>query len=104
MSILTRLLKKRGVNNTDELTKEERVDFDNWKKILSKEDIKLSDVEEFCTANINNIETQFKDLSNSKEKIERLVLLHSVYSSMKNLINSPRAEREQLENYLTNLL
>lgn len=104
MSILTRLLEKKGIKSPEELTPEERVDFDNWKKVLSKEDIKLSDVEEFCASNIRNIEAKFKDLDNSKEKIERLVLLHSVYSSMKNLINSPRAEREQLENYLTQLL
>lgn len=104
MSILSRILQKKGIKSPEELTPEERVDFDSWKKILSKEDIQLKDVEEFCIANINNIEAQFKDLSNSNEKLERLVLLHSVYSSMKHLINSPRAEREQLENYLNGLL
>ena len=104
MSILSRLLEKKGIKSPEELTPEERVDFDNWKKVLSKEDIKLSDVEEFCSSSIRSIEAKFKDLDNSKEKIERLVLLHSVYSSMKNLINSPRAEREQLEKYLTQLL
>ena len=104
MSILSRLLEKKGIKSTEELTPEERVDFDNWKRILSKEDIELSDVEEFCASNIKNIEAKFKDLDNSKEKLERLVLLHSVYSSLKNLINSPRAEREQLEQYLTQLL
>lgn len=104
MGILSRLLEKKGIKSTEELTLEERVDFDNWKKILSKEDINLSDVEEFCASNIRNIEAKFKDLDNSKEKLERLVLLHSVYSSLRNLINSPRAEREQLEQYLTQLL
>ena len=104
MNILSKLLQKKGIKSVEELTQEERRDFDQWKRVLSKEDINTKDIEEFCSAQIKTIEAQFKDLSISKEKLERLVLLHSVYSSIKDLINSPRAERENLEKYLTQLL
>ena len=104
MSILSELLKRRGIKSTEELSPDERVEYDNWKATLSKEDISLKDVEGFCGIQIANIEAQFKDLANSKEKIERLVLLHSVYSAIKSLINSPGAERENMEKYLTQLL
>lgn len=105
MSILTELLKRRGINSTEELSKEERVEFDQWKAVLSKEDITLKDVSEFCTIQLNNIEAQFKDHANYEtDKIKRLALLHSVYGSLKSLIESPRAERENLEKYLTQLL
>jgi len=104
MSILSKLLQKRGIKDVSELDKEEQKTFAEWQRVLSKDDISLKDVESFCSMQVLNIEAQFKDLNTSKEKIERLVLLHSVYSSLKNLINSPRQERESLEKYLTQLL
>lgn len=104
MSILTRLLQKRGMKDASELSEEEKVTFDGWRATLAKDDISLNDVEMFCTSNLRIIEDQFKDLANSKEKIERLVLLHSVYSSLKGIINSPRLEKENLEKYLQSLL
>ncbi len=104
MSILSELLKRRGIKDTEELSKEERVEYDNWKAVLSKEDISLKDVEEFCGMQIAHIEAQFKNLDNPPEKTARLALVHSVYSSIKHIINSPRQERENLEKHLTQLL
>lgn len=104
MSILSKILAKRGIKDVSELDKDEQETFETWSKVLSKDEITLKDVDEFCGIQIATIETQFKDLSNSREKLERLVLQHSIYSTLKLLINSPQKERESLEKYLTQLL
>ena len=104
MSIITELLKRRGIKSKEELIKEELQEFEQWETILAKEDISLKDVEEFCKIQLSITEGKFKDLDNTPQKTEKLVLLHSVYSGIRNLINSPRQERENLENYLRQLL
>lgn len=104
MSILSKLLERKGIKDTSELSTEEHIQFEDWQRTLSKQDITLKDIEEFCTMQLANIGAQFKDLNTPKEKLERLVTLHSVYSTLKDIINSPRQERENLEKYLTQLL
>ena len=104
MNILSKLFKKRGIKDYTELSGEERVQYENWKAILSKEDLSISDVKDFCNDQLTIIETQFKDLDRDLNKTERLVLLHSVYTAIMTLLDSPRVERENLEKYLTGLL
>lgn len=103
MSILSKLLEKRGLK-PEELSTEEKETIKQWQLTLSQGAITVSSIELFCNNNITNIENQFKNLDNSKEKLERLVLLHNVYSSLVKIINSPKIEKEALEKYLTTLL
>lgn len=102
MNILSRLLQKKNIKAED-LTPEEKDTIQNWKVILSKE-ITLDTISNFCQYQLSEIERQFKDLNNSKEKLERLVIQHSVYSSIRDLIKTPQADRESLINYLTSLI
>ena len=103
-NLLLRLLQKRKIKDFTELSEDERETFEGWKKVLAKEDLEIKDISKFCESQLDYIETQFKDLDISSQKLGRLVLLHSVYSTLRNLIEGPRAEREQLEEYLTSLL
>lgn len=103
-NILSKILGKRGIKDVSELAPEERGTFDEWKKILETENMGPEALLEFCTGQLGIIEAQFGDVNNSDEKVRRLVLLHSVYASIRNLINSPKAEREALITYLTGLL
>ena len=103
MNILSKLLEKKGLKPED-LSPEERGTIEQWQKTLSEGEVTLKTITTFCDHNIGYIENQFKDLNNSDEKIKRLALLHSVYSSLRNVINAPKAEKENLENYLTSLL
>lgn len=100
--LLEKLLKKRNVEVKD-LTPEEKVDFDKWQRILT-EDVSVDSVSKFCRAQLDMIEMQMRDLNTSKEKLERLVVLFSVYSALNKLLNSPKAEREVLEKYLNSML
>lgn len=103
-NILSRLFEKRGIKDITELTKEEQVDFNNWKTILDKEEITIKDIVELCDNVTSSIEKQFKDLDVSNEKLAKLTLQHSIYKTFRDLVNAPRAERESLVEYLTSLL
>lgn len=103
-NILSRLLGKRGIKDVSELAPEERGTFEEWKRILETEQVSPESLVEFCNGQLTLIEAKFGDVDNSDDKVRRLVLLHSVYASVRNLISSPKAEREALIRYLTSLL
>ncbi len=104
ISILSKLLKKRGIQNVEELSSEEREKFDSWQKILSSGEITVDKIKEFCYNEIKRIESQWKDLNNSHEKNQRLIIMHTVYKQLSILIDSPKTERESLEKYLQSLI
>ena len=83
---------------------EERETFDGWNKILTNKEVAVSDITDLCSFMLKDIEGQFKNLDNSREKTERLVLLYTVYASLRDLIERPATERQNLITYLTKLL
>lgn len=102
--LLSKLLQKRNVT-VDDLTKEEKVWFDEKQRILSQPDIiTLEDFQKFCRSQIDLIETQWRNLDNATLKNERLVILHMVYSNILRAATASKAEREILEDHLTQLL
>ena len=103
MGLLNRLLEKKGIK-PEELSKEESQTIEGWKKTLSEGEITLEKVGEFCELQLSVIKGLFKDLDNSKEKLEKLVTMFNVYSSILGAIKSPQAQRESLEKYLISLL
>ncbi len=50
------------------------------------------------------IEAQFRDISNSKDKNERLIIYHNVYSAIKRVIKAPKSEKEALETQLRQMI
>lgn len=101
MSILTRLLEKRGVQEKD-LSGEEKVQFDTWKKTLSEGDITVESIKGFCVRMIDVIEQKWRDFE-YKDK-EKLLASHTVYKALLGIIDGPKVEKEQLEKYLLNLI
>ena len=104
MSILDKILMKRGIKDVSELSEEERGTFENWKAVLSEENVTVEKIKEFCLLQIGMVEAQFKNLDNTAEKNGRLILLHSVYSSILGAIDGPAEQRKALEKHLTTLL
>ena len=103
-SILYKLLKKRGIESLDQLEPEEKRDFDNWNAVLSKEELTISDVKEFCQGQIGIIEMKWRDYTIDKEKKAEYIPYHTVYKILLQAIDSPRSTREQLEKHLLNLI
>lgn len=103
-NILSKLFQKRGIKDATELDQEERQQFDEWQLVLNKPDATIEDVVKFCDGAITSIEAQFGDLDVPDEKKVKLTLQHAIYSNIKNIINAPTAEKENLIKYLTELL
>ena len=101
MSILSRLLEKRGVKEED-LSTEEKAQFDKWKRTLSEGEITVPKIKEFCERMIAAIETKWRDFEYTNK--ERLLPYHTAYKSILGILDGPKTEKEQLEKYLITLL
>ena len=104
MSILEKILIKAGVSSPDELSQEEKVTYDNWRKILSKEELTLKDIQDFCKTQIDIIETRWKSYDTPNEKKSELIPYHTVYRTLLQVIESPKQERSNLESQLNNYI
>ena len=110
-SLLTKLLNKRGIKR-EELDEKpivpgfpsERNQFERWESILSGEGVTLDKVAEFCKAQVESIELQWKNLDNAPQKNERLIIAHTIYSTLLKTIKAPEVERVELEKYLNDLI
>ena len=103
LGILHKLLQKRGIESLDQLTTEEKKDFDTWEKILSKEELTVEDIKRFCSTQCEIIETKWQDYSVEQSKKAELIPYHTVYKTLLAAIDSPKAAREQLEQQLNQL-
>ncbi len=102
--LLKQLLGKKGIKSVDELESYEKDDFDRWGRILQEGEITVETIKQGITGFIKLIEGQMKNLENSKEKNERLVMQLITYKSLLELIDSKGIEKENLEKYLRSLI
>lgn len=102
--ILQKLLQKRGIESVDKLSVEEKQTFDSWEKILSKEELTLEDVKQFCKSQIEVIKGKWSNLDTESVKKQDLIPYFVVYSTLLQAIDAPKLARESLEQSLTQLL
>ena len=104
INLLSKLLEKRGIKSANDLDQDEKKDFDNWQAILSKEELTISDLKEFCDSQLGIIEGKWQDYDIKNTKKAELIPYHTVYKTLLAVIKSPQVAREQLEKQLTELL
>ena len=98
-------LEKLGIKDpTKDLSSEEKITLESWKRILSGGEISVDRIKEFCEYQLSIIETKFRDPEKSDREKANLTLIHSAYSSIKAIIVSPKTEQESLEKYLNTLI
>lgn len=102
--LLEKLLRKRGIEDINSLDVEEKKDFDNWQKILSKDTLTAEDIRNFCQAQKDVIQGKWTDLSLDNSKKAEFIPYFTVYSLLLQVMDSPKKERESLENMLLNLI
>lgn len=103
-NILSRFLEKKGIINLNELSPEEKATYDNYEAVLSKEELTLEDVKDFCKAQLTKIEEKWRDLNLESFKKADLIPYHTVWKSILLAIESPKVVRESLEKQLTELI
>ncbi len=104
MSILDKLLTKRGIRNFQELDKEEKIQFEEWQRILSKDELTIEDIKVFCRTQCDVIEGKWKDLEISQAKKSEWITAHTIYKTLSQIIESPKVGKENLEKYLNDLV
>lgn len=102
MSLLSKLLDKRGIQKVEDLSQEERVIYDRYKVILSGETVTVASLKEFCVSQIRLIEEKFGGPPSSSDTYLKACL--HVYLNLLKAIEAPEAERESLEKYLNQLI
>ena len=102
--LILRILNKRGIQSVDELDKDEKETLEGWQKTLSKEELTLDDLKQFCETQVSIIENRWSNYDISQEKKNSLIPYHTVYKAISNAIASPRSAREALEKNLLQIL
>lgn len=103
MNILNRLLSQRGLKEED-LSREEQQQFNDWRRILSKDELTIDDVKDFCKTQCEIIENKWKDYDTANSKKAELIPYFTVYRTLLQVINAPKMQKEQLEQQLNNLI
>lgn len=103
-NLLNKLFAKRGIKDPRELSPEETATFENWDKILSKEELTLEDVKQFCKTQVLVIEGKWADYSTDNAKKAELLPYYTVYKTLLNAIESPKVGREALEKQLIEMI
>lgn len=101
--LLEKLLLKKKLD-IRELSAEETADFERWNGVLSKKELKVQDIVDFCVQQIADIEAKWQSLDNPTLKNERLIIMHTVYSKILQVTKAGEQERKQLEAYLQGLV
>ena len=102
-TLLDKLLRKRGIQDVTELSEEEKVNFQQWQEILSKDELTLSDVKQFCATQTQIIESKWSDYNTEQTKKAELIPYYTVYKAILAAIDSPKAARAAVEQQLIQL-
>lgn len=102
--LLYELLRKRKIETIDDLSTEERKDFENYQHILDGQNITVEKIKEFCERQVKIIEDVYAsgDRTDKQDMFSRASL--HVYLNLLKAIEAPEAERKNIEQYLTNLI
>lgn len=103
-SLLEKLFNKRGIKDFKELEPEEKQTFEDWQRVLSKDELTVEDIKEFCATQIAVVEAKWSDLNLSQEKKAEFIPYHTVYKLLLSAIDSPKAGKEALEIQLKQLI
>jgi hypothetical protein len=102
--LLYDLLVKRGIKNISELEAEERRDYENWQAVLSKEELNLEDIKQFCNTQCDIIKQKWSDYNIAEAKKAELIPYFTFYNMLLTAIDSPKTGREALEKRLIELI
>ena len=103
LDILNKLLQKSGVQY-EQLDTEEKKQFDDWKLVLTKDELSTQDIKNFCQQQVDIINGKWQDLNLEQAKKAELIPYYTVYNLLLKVIDSPKEAKESLEKNLVQLL
>ena len=103
MSLLDKWLIKAGIKNLEDASPEERVVYDNYRRVLSGETVTVEKIKDFCRSQLDLIENKFAASTEGGNDAYLKACIH-VYLNILKAIEAPEAERESLERHLTQII
>lgn len=101
LGLLSKLLRKRGIEDPKDLSIEERSSYESYKRILTGDQVTVDTIKEFCQNQLRIVENNC-DGKTPLTPIQQACI--HVYVHLLKTIEAPEAERESLEKYLTQLI
>lgn len=101
ISLLHKLLEKRGIEKVEDLSPEEFQIFERYRMVLTGSTVTLDQVKEFCHAQIAIIEAKCDGIT-PLTSVQQACL--HVYINILKAIEAPEAERTSLERHLNQLI
>jgi len=102
--LIDKLFKKRGIESVKDLSPDEKQTFEQWDSILSKDEITIPDIRQFCESQIAFIESKWKNMGIKNEEKSEMIPYHTVYKMIVSVIDATKVERGALEAQLNKLL
>lgn len=103
-TLIHQLFRKRGIDDPNTLTAEERQTYDGWQAVLSKDELTTQDIRDFCGRQVAVIEAKWADLTTEGARKAELIPYHTCYKAILAAIDGPKAAREALEKNLIQLV
>lgn len=103
-NLLSKLFEKRGIKDVNDLDEEERITFEHWNNILSKETLSITDIKEYCQTQLDIISSKWASYDLESSRKAELIPYFSVYSSLLKVMDAPQLGREALEKQLNELI
>lgn len=97
--LLNKWLNKLKIEKVNDLSFDEQETYRKWDSVLSKKDLTVDDIKEFCQQELDFIDEKWADKQDPK-----LISYRVVYSKLIKIIGAPQIERASLEGYLINLI
>ena len=102
--LLQKLLQRKGIESLDEMSKDEKIVFQGYEKILSKETLTIEDIKKFLETQTFIIESKWKDYDTTNQKKAELIPYHTCYKTLLSAIDAPLKEKEALEMHLNQII
>jgi len=109
--LLYKWLNQKGFKGPEELDKTPMPDgspnefqiFENYREILSKEELTIDDFRQFMQGQVSVIEGKWSDLNIEQSKKAELIPYHTVYKILLQALDAPKTQKEILERQLIQL-
>lgn len=96
-----KIFEKLKIKNYLDLNNEEKKTFEEWQKVLNKNEISIKELKEFITSQIDIVTNQLLTYKNSSQKDLYLKMMLRNYRMILAFIQSPQKAKEYLEKYIT---
>lgn len=102
--LILKLLRKRGIENIDDLDESEMSQYKTWQEALTSSEVSVESITKFCKKQKNLIEDQYSNPDNSEKKDLALKTSLAMYKAILAFISGAKVARKHaladIEHYI----